>query len=179
MGESQTRTPGDLTISAIDAASPAAMGPARLRAWMRQARSRLTRRWPALHYAVVRQYDTADCGAAALLTVLRFHGGDASAVMMSRSNRIGNHRPDETRQVKAPSERWPDADATCAPPFCIDSLPGTTFAAPGRAPRCSCSTRPRLARGGRCTSALCHHGVVRTFPMYFWRIRQLKADLIA
>jgi ATP-binding cassette subfamily B protein len=78
MGEPQTRTPGDLTISAIDAASPAAMGPARLRGWMRQARSRLTTRWPALRYAVVRQYDTADCGAAALLTVLRFHGGDAS-----------------------------------------------------------------------------------------------------
>lgn len=31
-------------------------------------------------YPVVRQYDVADCGPAALLSVLRYHGGDASLV---------------------------------------------------------------------------------------------------
>lgn len=30
--------------------------------------------------SVVRQRESADCGPAALLTVLRFHGGDASLV---------------------------------------------------------------------------------------------------
>jgi ATP-binding cassette subfamily B protein len=39
---------------------------------------RLAGRWPGLRYSVVQQYDAADCGASALLTVLRFHGGDTS-----------------------------------------------------------------------------------------------------
>ncbi len=36
--------------------------------------------WPGLRYPVVRQYEQADCGPAALLSVLRYWGGDASLV---------------------------------------------------------------------------------------------------
>ena len=40
-------------------------------------------------YPTVRQYDQTDCGAASLLSVLRFHGGDASLVTVREVSHTG------------------------------------------------------------------------------------------
>jgi len=53
--------------------------------FLRDSLRRLFRR----RYPTVRQYDRTDCGAASLLSVLRYHGGDASLVAVRELSKTG------------------------------------------------------------------------------------------